>query len=183
MRTVHLRPLIGWIAAVALGPSAFAASERTAFLYRNGEQQQGALIHDYANQWAEYVDSVDRFRFIETARSGDTIELLDAGHPVEGNRRPGPARSRPVRPESGYRHRRRGADGPQSVPRFHPHPRVPRARRGSIREDTVPAADPARRWRRRHRQDRDIRCVAMIPRGRNLNCLLCHRIAGRHRRR
>jgi hypothetical protein len=162
MRTLHVGPLLGWIAAVGLGPSAFAAAERTAFLYRNGEQQ-GALIHDYANQWAEYVNSVDRFRFIETARSGDTIELLDAGHPAEGNRRSGPAGRRPVRPESGYRHRRRGADGPQPVSRFHPHPRGPRARRGSIREDAVPAADPARRWRRQHREDRDIRPVAMSP--------------------
>jgi hypothetical protein len=37
--------------------------------------------------------------------------------------------------------------------------------RGSIREDAVPAADPAGRCRRQHRQDRDIRPVAMIPRG------------------
>jgi hypothetical protein len=104
MRTLHFGPLLGWIAAVGLGPSAFAAAERTAFLYRNGEQQQGALIHDYADLWAEYVDSVDRFRFIETARSGETIELLDAGHPVEGDRRSGPAGRRPVRPGSGYGH-------------------------------------------------------------------------------
>jgi hypothetical protein len=78
MRTVNLGLLLGWIATVGLGPSAFAAAERTAFLYRNGEQQRGVLIHDYADRWGEYVDSVDRFRFIETARSGDTIELLDA---------------------------------------------------------------------------------------------------------
>ena len=82
MRTVNLGPLLGWIAAVGLGPSAVAAAERTAFLYRNGEQQQGALIHVYANQWDEHVNSVDRFRFIETARSGDAIELLDASRDI-----------------------------------------------------------------------------------------------------
>jgi hypothetical protein len=82
MRTLHFGPLLGWIAAVGLGPSAFAAAERTAFLYRNGEPQQGALIHDYTDRWAEYADSVDRFRFMETARSGETIELLDAGRDI-----------------------------------------------------------------------------------------------------
>ncbi|QEH35997.1 Putative peptidase family protein [Aquisphaera giovannonii] len=72
------RLLIALVSGFALG----AAPDRDAFLSRNGEGQESALIHDYANVWAEYVDGVDRYRFVETSRSADTVELLDPGRDI-----------------------------------------------------------------------------------------------------
>jgi hypothetical protein len=62
-------------------PAAAIAAERQVFQFGSGETA-GALIHDYADKWIEYGGAVERFSFVEVARSDDTIELLDAPRDV-----------------------------------------------------------------------------------------------------
>ncbi len=78
---MRIRLVLMILAGTAAANSPTSAADRTVFLYDNGSQQ-AALIHDYANCWAEYVDGVDGYRFVETNRSEGVVELIDPGRDV-----------------------------------------------------------------------------------------------------
>ena len=52
-------------------------------MFRYGDPASGgALIHDYSTRWVEFVGSREGYLFEETARSDDTIELIDRSRDV-----------------------------------------------------------------------------------------------------
>ena len=77
MRAFTANVLLGLLAT--LQPN--LAGERNVFRYGEGDSS-GALIHDYANRWVEFVGSKESYLFEETGRSNDTIELLDHSRDV-----------------------------------------------------------------------------------------------------
>jgi hypothetical protein len=81
MRTSIVAVLLGLLAAGGLEAPPASAAERTVFRYGSGDAG-GALIHDYANRWVEFVGSDERYAFEEVGRSDDTIELRDRGRDV-----------------------------------------------------------------------------------------------------
>jgi hypothetical protein len=81
MRTWVLSLLIGLLTAGAPEQQRAGAPERKVFRY-GSDAAGGALIHDYATHWAEFVGAEERYLFEEVSRSDDTIELLDRSRDV-----------------------------------------------------------------------------------------------------
>ncbi len=80
MRSSFLALVSGLIAALGTGAP---ASEPERRVFRYGDQASGgALNHDYSTRWVEVVGSRETYAFEETARSDDTIELIDRSRDV-----------------------------------------------------------------------------------------------------
>ena len=78
MRTSTVSFLIGLIATVGRAGTNAPASAAERRVFRYGDAANGgALIHDYANRWIEFVGPAEKYYFEEQSRSDDAIELLD----------------------------------------------------------------------------------------------------------
>ena len=83
MRASCVYLLLGLLPATAFAqvPAAAPAQERQVFRYGN-DAMGGALIHDYANRWVEFVGSQEGYLFDEERRTDDTVDLIDRSRDV-----------------------------------------------------------------------------------------------------